>query len=141
MWRYLLFLIFLTIFLYFLIDKYFIISEEEKVKKVIHEAKTACENEDLEKISRILDKNYYDNFGHNYERLLIRLYNIFNQYDEIKIYFLKERIKVDNSLAVCSLSVRAIGLALDIKEYEVFYKDLLTLYLKKDNNWHIYYDE
>ncbi len=139
MWRYFLFLIFLVIFFYFLIDKYFLISEEEKVKKVIYQAKNACEEEDLDKISQILDKNYYDNFGHNYEKLLIRLYNIFNQYEDIKIYLLKEKIKVDNNLAICSLSVRAIGLAIDIKEYEVFYKDLLTLYLKKNKDWQIYY--
>jgi len=134
---FIIFLIFLFL-LYFIFDKYIFLSEKEKIDKILEKAKNACENEDLDLISKLLDKDYSDNFGHDYNKLLRRLKNIFNLYDEIRIYFLAKKINVKDSIAICSLKVRALGLAKDINEYEVFYKDLLTIYLK---NRKIYYAE
>ncbi len=135
---FIIFLLFFSFLLYFIFDKYIFLSEKEQIDKIIEKAKNACENEDLDLISKLLDKDYYDNFGNDYNRLLKRLKSVFNLYDEIKIYLLAKKINIKDSIAICSLKVRALGLAKDTKEYEVFYKDLLTIYLK---NRKIYYAE
>jgi hypothetical protein len=135
---FILFLIFLLFSLYLLFDKYLFLSEKEKIDKIIEKARSACEREDLNQISQLIAKDYYDNFGHDYYQLLKTLKNVFNLYDEIRIYLLAKKITLKDSIAICSLRVRAIGLAKDTKEYEVFYKELITLYLK---NRKIYYAE
>lgn len=77
----------------FVVFKYFLISDEEKIKKVLYQGKEAIEKEDLEGVMSHVSRYYRDEYGFNYLGVRSLFHWVFEQFDDIAIHV--EGIEVD----------------------------------------------
>ena len=70
----------------FLLIKYLIVSDEERIKKVIYKGKAAVEQEDFEGALKHVSRDYQDDYGMNKMAIAAILKRLYAQFDDITIY-------------------------------------------------------
>lgn len=70
----------------FILIQYLIVSDEERIKKVIHKGKAAVEQEDFEGALKHVSRDYQDDYGMNKMAVAAFLKRLYAQFDDIRIY-------------------------------------------------------
>lgn len=126
-----------VIFIILLINNFFLqcnlfISEEQRVFNVIRKGERAIEKEDTTVLQQIIAKDYRDDWGHNYDRLIQWFAIYFYRYKNIKVHIIKNELTVGKKIATCRIKAYISG-------YDDYNDELtvdnieLTLYLEKIN--------
>jgi hypothetical protein len=70
----------------FILIKYLLVSDEERIKKVIYKGKAAIEQEDFEGALKHVSRDYQDDYGMNKMAIAALLKRLYAQFDDITIY-------------------------------------------------------
>lgn len=92
------------------------ISEQMRVVKIIKRGKKAIEQENRSELLAIISKDYLDDWGHNYEKLIESIDNYFQRYEDIKVQITIKKILITKNIAKCYLRVY-------ISSYNIYYDD------------------
>ena len=101
----------------------------------------AIEQEDLTTVMSLISNDYEDDFGMDHERLERWFSNNFQSYDGIKIIMPVKKIRVSQSIAVCSLRVSIQARNPRTNELELIYgysawgDELVLDLIKSDGKW------
>lgn len=98
------FLFFIGIFSFFVIQKVFV-SEEKRIERMIGIAKRAFEKEDPELLFGFISKGYQDEMGFDYSGVREGLYEIFSQFEGIKVSLSELEVEVVGEEAEVQLDV------------------------------------
>ena len=79
-------LIIMAAVLAFILIKYLIVSDEERIKKVIYKGKAAIEQEDFEGALKHVSRDYQDDYGLNKMAIAALLKRLYAQFDDISIH-------------------------------------------------------
>jgi hypothetical protein len=75
----------------FILIKYLIVSDEARIKRVIHKGKTAIEQEDFEGALTHVSRDYQDDYGLNKMAIAALLKRLYAQFDDINIHDIEIR--------------------------------------------------
>ncbi len=110
--KYLVFVIAVFILL-FLIRKFVIVTDVDRIKKIIYKGRTAIENESTADILNLLAPDFQDTHGNNLKLIEDEINSFYNLVDSIKIPLSIKSIRIttqDNTkCALCSLKLRVFA--------------------------------
>ncbi len=112
-------------------------SERERVLRLIEKGRKAVEDEDITRIASLIDKDYYDAWGHDYQRLVKFLRNNFRIYDDIKVFVPFRKVVFEYPFAQCSLIVRVRGRSVVDGEDLIYASPLILFLIKENKRWFI----
>ncbi len=92
------------------------VSEQMRVVKIIKRGENAIEQEKRSELFAIISKDYLDDWGHNYEKLIESIDNYFQRYEDIKVQITIKKILITKNIAKCYLRVY-------ISSYNIYYDD------------------
>ncbi len=69
----------------FVLFRYILVSEEDRIRKVIYQGKEAIEQEDLEGVMTQISRYYRDEYGLNYLAVRGVFQRVFKEFDDINI--------------------------------------------------------